>query len=74
MVPNRAGTALFCPGCGITPFGRVAKAEWNDGESVSINVACLDDATPDELIAAPVTFCDGLNDNWWVVPSETRHI
>jgi len=74
MVPNRAGTALFCPGCGITPFGRVAKAEWNDGESVSINVACLDDATPDELIAAPVTYYDGLNDNWWAVPSETRHL
>lgn len=74
MVPNRMGTAMFCPGCGVTPFGRVAKAEWNDGESVSINVACLDDATPDELIAAPVTYYDGLNDNWWAVPSETRHL
>ena len=51
-----------------------SQSHGNDGESVSINVACLDDATPDELIAAPVTYYDGLNDNWWVVPSETRHL
>jgi hypothetical protein len=52
----------------------VAAAEWNDGESVAINVASLDDATPEELIAAPVTYYDGLNDNWWETPAETRHL
>ncbi|WP_332717573.1 GFA family protein [Pelagibacterium mangrovi] len=73
LEPNSAGKS-FCPHCGITPFGRVAAAEWNDGESVSINVAALDDATPEELIAAPVTYYDGLNDNWWETPAETRHL
>lgn len=70
---NSAGRS-FCPHCGITPYGRVAAAEWNDGESVSINVACLDDATPEELVAAPVQYMDGLHDNWWEAPDEVRHL
>ncbi|WMT89753.1 GFA family protein [Pelagibacterium sp. H642] len=74
LVPNRGGTGLFCPGCGLTPFARVAAAEWNNGAEVQINVACLDDATPEDLIAAPVTYFDGLNDNWWNVPAEVRHL
>ena len=73
---NQGGSAStsFCVHCGVTPYARVAAAEWNDGESVSINVACLEDATPDEIIAAPVTYCDGLNDNWWEAPAEVRHL
>ncbi len=74
MVPGSAGNALFCPGCGIAPFGRAAAAEWNEGERVWVNVPCLDDATAEDLIAAPVTYYVGLNDNWWEVPSETRHL
>lgn len=74
MVENRMGTGRFCPGCGITPFSRIAAAEWNDGDRVAINVACLEDATPEELVAAPVTYFDGLNDNWWEVPEEVRHL
>lgn len=73
---NRGGLAStsFCVHCGVVPFARVAAAEWNDGESVSINVACLDDAMPEELIAAPVQYFDGLNDNWWETPDEVRHL
>lgn len=70
---GREGTS-FCVSCGVVPFDRVAAAEWNDGESVSINVACLDDASPQELIDAPVQYFDGLNDNWWVAPDEVRHL
>jgi len=44
------------------------------GDFVSINLACLDDLDPAELIAAPVTYRDGRNDNWWHPPAETRHL
>lgn len=70
---GKAGTS-FCTVCGVHPYTRVTAAEWNDGASVSINVACLDDATPEELIAAPVQYFDGLHDNWWNTPSEVRHL
>jgi hypothetical protein len=74
----RAGSATghggFCKHCGVLPYGWVDAAEWNDGEAVSINVAALDDLEPAELLAAPVQYCDGRNDNWWNAPAETRHL
>jgi len=66
-------TRALCTDCGITPFG------WGHipqvgGDFVSINLACLDDLDPAELIAAPVRYMDGKNDNWWHPPAETRHL
>jgi len=63
------GVGSFCGRCGVTPYARMAAAEWNDGDSVAINVGCLTDVTPEELAAAPVTFMDGLHDNWWNEPA-----
>ena len=60
--------------CGVRPYGWVDVAEWNDTEYVSVNVACLDNLDPAELIAAPVQYMDGLHDNWWNPPAETRHL
>ncbi len=64
----------FCKHCGIVPYGWVPKSEWNPEEYVSINVAALDDLEPAELMAAPITYMDGLHDNWWSAPAETRHL
>jgi len=64
----------FCRECGVIPYGWVDAAEWNDGEYVSVNVACLDDLDPAELAAAPVSYMDGRHDNWWNPPAETRHL
>jgi hypothetical protein len=64
----------FCTRCGIAPYGRVPKSDWNDSAYVSVNVACLDDLDPAELVAAPVTYCDGRHDNWWNPPAEIRHL
>jgi hypothetical protein len=41
---------------------------------ISINVACLDRVDIDELMAAPVSYADGLNDNWGEAPAEIRHL
>src|SRR5690349_12558784 len=45
-VGEKRGFGGFCKSCGVTCFDWVAKAEWNDGERVSISVATLDDADP----------------------------
>lgn len=64
---------LFCRRCGVESFG------WGDnpalgGKFYAIRVACLDDATPEELIAAPVRYSDGANDNYGSPPAEVRHL
>ena len=64
---------LFCGACGVRPFAR-GYVEQIGGDYVSVQVACLDDATPDELLAGPVRCCDGRNNNWMEAPSETRHL
>ncbi|MDX5373315.1 MAG: GFA family protein [Pseudomonadaceae bacterium] len=64
---------LFCRHCGMRPFSRGDVAEIG-GPFVSINLACLDDLDPAELLAAPVTYFDGLHDNWQETPAETRHL
>jgi hypothetical protein len=64
----------FCRTCGVTPYGWVDAAEWNDGAYVSVNVAVLDDLDPRELCAAPLQICDGRNDDWFRRPEFTGHL
>jgi hypothetical protein len=71
---SETGHRGFCKHCGVIPYGWVEAAEWNDGAYVSVNVACLDDLDPADLVAAPVQYMDGRADNWWSAPKETRHL
>jgi len=64
---------LFCKICGVRPFGR-GYVEEIGGHYVSVKINCLDNAPPEELIAAPVQYFDGLHNNWWNTPAETRHL
>lgn len=64
---------LFCRRCGVSSF------EWGDdknlgGKFYAVKVNCLDNATSDELINAPVTYLDGHQDNYKVAPGEVRHL
>lgn len=63
---------VFCKHCGVHPFGQGRSPRW--GEFYAVNLACLDDATAQELIHAPVTYLDGRNDNWHTPPAEIRHL
>jgi hypothetical protein len=71
---SATGHGGFCKHCGVILYGWVDASEWNPTTYVSINVAALDDLDPAELVAAPVRYCDGRNDNWWNPPAETRHL
>ena len=64
---------LFCRTCGVRSFSRGPVPEIG-GHDVSVQWACLDDATPEALLAAPLRCCDGRNDNWAEAPAEIRHL
>ena len=70
---SASGPSGCCKHCGIAPYARGDAAEWNEGPYVSINLACLDDLTPAELLTAPVEYLDGRADTW-ETPAETRHL
>jgi hypothetical protein len=63
----------FCQQCGVRLYSQGDIPELG-GAFVSVALAVLDDATADELIAAPLVWCDGLNNNWWHPPTEIRHL
>ena len=64
---------LFCKTCGVRSFGR-GYVEQIGGHYVSVQVACLDDAPVEDLLAGPVRIGDGRNNNWMEAPAEVRHL
>jgi hypothetical protein len=63
---------FFCKQCAIHTHSTGKSPRM--GQFVAVAVACLDDLTPEELIAAPVRYLDGRNDIWDVPPAQTRHL
>jgi hypothetical protein len=57
----------FCRRCGLRTFS-------HSDNFYAVNLACLDNADPAELIAAPVAYVDGLHDDFKHAPKETRHL
>jgi len=63
----------FCKHCGIRTFAR-GYVEEIGGHFYSISLAALDNATPQELIEAPLRYFDGRHNAWLNTPAETRHL
>ncbi|OWV96701.1 aldehyde-activating protein [Rhizobium sp. R72] len=68
-----SGHHRFCPTCGLHAYGHGQIPEIG-GDYVSINIACLDDISPEELAALPVRYMDGRHDNWWNEPAVTSYL
>ena len=64
---------LFCKHCGVSSF-ECGHDKNLGGKFYAVKVACLDNATVDELVSAPVTFVDGRHDNYTAAPSEVRYL
>lgn len=60
----------FCRACGCAPFGDGHIAEIG-GDYVSIAIGCLDDASPEELAAVPVSYANGRDNRWRERPAVT---
>lgn len=69
---TRRDAHYFCGQCGIHTFSTGESAAL--GAFHAVVLACLDDASPEELAAAPVRYLDGRNDNWITPPGEVRHL
>jgi len=69
----KSGHHLFCKNCGVRPFGR-GYVEQLGGAYVAVQLSTLDDVTPAELIAAPVTHRNGKDNDWRNEPAEARHL
>jgi hypothetical protein len=69
---TRTEQHLFCATCGVRPFAFGTSPRW--GDYVAVSVHCLDDTTPEELAAAPVTYLDGRNDDWAAVPGVVGYL
>lgn len=63
----------FCKTCGVHAFGDGHIAE-TGGDFVSVNVACLDGLSPEELAALPIRYFDGRDNNWWNEPKVTSYL
>lgn len=68
------GHHRFCSVCGIATHGNGRIVPMGGEPYVSVHLAALDDLPVDDLMAAPLTYMDGLRDNWLSPPAETRHL
>jgi len=62
----------FCGACGINVFSTGDAPR--SGPFVAVTVASLDDLPVEELLAAPVRYIDGRNDNWTTPPAQVSHL
>nr|AMP55786.1 glutathione-dependent formaldehyde-activating enzyme [uncultured bacterium] len=64
---------LFCRHCGVHSFAH-GYVEEIGGAYVAVQLAALDNITPQELIDAPVRYADGRHNDWGTPPQEIRHL
>jgi hypothetical protein len=62
----------FCRHCGIHVFSTGNSPL--PGAFHAVTVASLDDLPVEDVLAAPIRYFDGRNDEWNLPPQETRHL
>lgn len=63
----------FCRTCGVRPFGIGNNVPEGD-RIYGVNLGCLENATPEELAAAPIVYIDGAHDRWQDAPALTGYL
>src|SRR5436190_3570721 len=59
---TRKNVHRFCRTCGVRCFGEGGETPM--GPMFGVNLGCLDDASDEELAAAPITYVDGRADRF----------
>jgi hypothetical protein len=67
------GHHRFCKRCGIATHSH-GHIEMMGGEFLSVHLSALDDLPVSDLVAASVSYADGLRDDWLNSPEEIRHL
>jgi len=63
---------LFCKKCGVRPFG--VGNETPMGKMYGVNIGCLEGVTEEELAKIPITYVDGMHDQWQKAPKYFSHL
>ena len=66
---TRKNQHLFCKVCGVRAFG-----VGNAGKMVGVNIGCLEGVSEAELSKIPITYVDGMNDQWQQTPKHFAHL
>lgn len=69
---RRKNEHYFCRHCGVRPFG--IGTETPIGKMYGVNLGCLDDVSDEELARLPITYIDGLHDQWSSAPAFFAHL
>ncbi|WP_420473263.1 GFA family protein [Noviherbaspirillum sp. ST9] len=69
---TRKNHHYFCKHCGVRAFG--IGNETPIGKMVGVNVMCLEGVSEEELSRVPITYVDGLHDNWQNAPVFYSHL
>ena len=62
----------FCKYCGVRAFG--VGTETPIGKMYGVNLGCLSGVSDEELSQAPITYVDGLHDEWQSSPQFLSHL
>jgi hypothetical protein len=69
---SRKNEHFFCRHCGVRAFGHGTQTPV--GEMYGVNVACLEGIADEQLSKVPITYVDGLHDNWQHAPLHFSHL